>query len=146
VCTVDRRAICWLSEEGITLRISLDQYGSPIETVISYISRSGDRIPVATKFSAPVQTGPGVHPLTPVTASPGVYPLSCAMGTGCLSWGYSDWGVELNTHTPSHLAPSIKEYSCTSTPPLGLNGLFLLAYLLLKENHFFFGLFVQYDQ
>ena len=24
--------------------------------------RSGDRIPVETRFSAPVQTGPGVHP------------------------------------------------------------------------------------
>jgi hypothetical protein len=32
--------------------------------------RSGDRIPVAEKFSAPVQTGPGVHP------------TSCTMGTG----------------------------------------------------------------
>ena len=33
--------------------------------------RSGDRIPVWTRFSAPVQTGPGVHPTfyTIVTAS-----------------------------------------------------------------------------
>jgi hypothetical protein len=32
--------------------------------------RSGDGIPVGTKFSAPVQTGPGAHP------------ASCTMGTG----------------------------------------------------------------
>jgi len=32
--------------------------------------RSGDRIPVGARFSAPVQTGPGVHP------------ASCTMGTG----------------------------------------------------------------
>jgi hypothetical protein len=32
--------------------------------------RSGDRIPVRARFSAPVQTGPGVHP---------VY---CTLGTG----------------------------------------------------------------
>ena len=32
--------------------------------------RSGDRIPVEARFSAPVQTGPGAHP------------ASCTMGTG----------------------------------------------------------------
>jgi hypothetical protein len=32
--------------------------------------RSGDRIPVVARFSAPVQTGPGA------------YPASCTMGTG----------------------------------------------------------------
>jgi hypothetical protein len=32
--------------------------------------RSGDRIPVGAKFSAPFQTGPGA------------YPASCTMGTG----------------------------------------------------------------
>jgi hypothetical protein len=37
--------------------------------------RSGDRIPVGTRFSAAVQTGPGAHP------------ASCTMGTGSLSWG-----------------------------------------------------------
>ena len=34
--------------------------------------RSGDRIPVGARFSAPVQTGPGAHP------------ASCTMGTGSL--------------------------------------------------------------
>jgi len=38
--------------------------------------RSGDRISVVARFSAPVQTGPGAHP------------ASCAMGTG------SFWGVK----------------------------------------------------
>jgi hypothetical protein len=33
-------------------------------------ARSGDQIPVGTRFSAPVQTGLGVHP------------ASCTMGTG----------------------------------------------------------------
>jgi hypothetical protein len=37
--------------------------------------RSGDRIPVGERFSAPVQTDPGAHP------------SSCTMGTGCLSRG-----------------------------------------------------------
>jgi hypothetical protein len=37
--------------------------------------RSGDRIPVGARFSAPVQTGPGA------------YPASYAMGTGSLSRG-----------------------------------------------------------
>ena len=32
--------------------------------------RSGDRIPVGKRFSAPVKTGPGTHPAT------------CTMGTG----------------------------------------------------------------
>ena len=36
--------------------------------------RSGDRIPVGPRFSAPVQTGPGAHP------------ASCTMGTGSFQW------------------------------------------------------------
>jgi len=35
--------------------------------------RSGDRIPVEARFSAPVQTGPGAHP------------ASCTMDTGSFS-------------------------------------------------------------
>jgi hypothetical protein len=35
--------------------------------------RSGDRIPVAVRFSAPVQTGPGAHP-TPYTMGTGSFP------------------------------------------------------------------------
>ena len=36
--------------------------------------RSGDRMLVGARFSAPVQTGPGAHP------------ASCTMGTGSLQW------------------------------------------------------------
>jgi hypothetical protein len=72
--------------------------------------RSGDRIPVGARFSTPVQTGPGA------------YPASCTMGTGSFS-GIKRPGRGLTNHY--HLAPMLKkEYSYTSTPPLGLHGLF----------------------
>jgi DNA-binding transcriptional LysR family regulator len=48
--------------------------------------RSGDRIPVWTRFSAPVQTGPGAHP------------ASCAMGTGSFQRVKSGRGVTLAPH------------------------------------------------
>jgi hypothetical protein len=50
--------------------------------------RSGDRIPVKAKFSAPVQTGPGAHP------------ASRKMGTGSFPGVKSGRGVTL---TPHHL-------------------------------------------
>jgi len=59
--------------------------------------RQGDRIPVEASFSAPVQTGPVVHP------------AYCTMGTGSLSQEKSDRGVasaevkervELNSYPP----------------------------------------------
>ena len=50
--------------------------------------RSGDRIPVGARFSAPVQTGPGAHP------------ASCTMGTGSFPGVKSGRGVTL---TPHHL-------------------------------------------
>jgi hypothetical protein len=76
-----------------------------------YLSRYSDyvigwtvreSIPVGTRFSAPVETDPGVHP------------ASHTMGTGFLP------GVKRpgrgHGHPP-HLAPRLKkEYSCTSTP------------------------------
>jgi hypothetical protein len=68
--------------------------------------RSGVRIPVRARFSAPVQTGPGTHP------------ASCTMGTGSFQ-GAKRRGVALTTHL--HLAPRLrKEWSYTSTPPLSL--------------------------
>jgi hypothetical protein len=48
--------------------------------------RSGDRIPVGTRFSAPVQTGPGAHP------------ASCTIGTGSFPGVNYGRGVLLTTH------------------------------------------------
>jgi hypothetical protein len=82
----------------------LNRYSDSLRT-----GRSGDRIPVWARFSAPVQTGPGVHP------------ASYTMDTG------SFLGVKRPGRCvdhPPHLAPrSRKEYSYTSTPNLGLRGL-----------------------
>jgi len=55
--------------------------------------RSGDRIPVEARFSAPVQTGSGAHP------------ASCTMGTGSFPGVKSGRGVTLTT--PSLLVPLI---------------------------------------
>ena len=48
--------------------------------------RLGDRIPVGSRFSAPVQTGPGAHP------------ASCTMGTGSFPGVKSGRGVTLTPH------------------------------------------------
>jgi hypothetical protein len=48
--------------------------------------RSGDRIAVGARFSAPVQTGPGAHP------------ASCTMGTGSLPGVKYGRGMLLTTH------------------------------------------------
>ena len=50
--------------------------------------RSGDRIPVGARFSAPVQTGPGA------------YPASCTMGTGSFP------GVKRSGRGADHPPPS----------------------------------------
>ena len=72
--------------------------------------RSGDRIPVGARFSAPVKTGPGAHP------------ASYTMGTESFP-GVKRPGRGLD-HTPPHIAPRLKkEYTYTSTPSLGLRGL-----------------------
>jgi hypothetical protein len=65
-----------------------------------------DRIPVAARFSAPVQTCPGAHP------------VSCTMGTGSFPGVKSGQGVRLTPHLL--VVPLVmKEYSYTSTPPMG---------------------------
>jgi len=70
----------------------------------------GDRIPIRARFSAPVQKGPGNHP-----ASYTMILLLSAGRNGC--------SVALITHP--HLTPRLKkEYSYTSTPPLGFRGFF----------------------
>jgi len=49
--------------------------------------RSGDRIPVGARFSAPVQTGPGTHP------------ASCTMGTGCYGCAFCAFFASLQGST-----------------------------------------------
>jgi len=52
-----------------------------------WAGRSGDRIPVGVRFSAPVQIGPGTHP------------APCIMGIGSSPWVKSGLGVTLTPHT-----------------------------------------------
>jgi len=68
---------------------------SPLYTWTGYLSRhsyclragrSGDRIPVGARFSAPVQTGPETHP------------ASCTMGTGSFPGVRCGRGVTLTPH------------------------------------------------
>ena len=68
--------------------------------------RSGDRIPVESRFSAPVQTGPGAHP------------TSCTMGTGSFPGVKSSRGLTLTLH-PLLVPLVMKEQSYTSTPLMG---------------------------
>ena len=58
------------------------------------------------RLSAPVQTGPGAHP------------ASCTMGTGSFPGVNSGRGVTLTPH-PLLVPLVMKEYSYTSTPPVG---------------------------
>jgi hypothetical protein len=72
--------------------------------------RSGDRILAEARFSSPIQTGPEAHP------------ASYTMGTGSFP-GLKRPGRGVDH--PPYLVPRLnKEYSYTSTPPLGLRGLF----------------------
>jgi hypothetical protein len=65
---------------------------------------------VGARFSAPVKTRPGAHP------------VSCTIGTGSFPGvKRSERGVDHPPHLESGLK---KEYSYTSTPLLGLRGLF----------------------
>jgi hypothetical protein len=57
-------------------------------------------------FSAPVQTGPGAHP------------ASCTMGTESFPGVKNGRGVTLTPH-PLLVPLVMKEYSYTSTPPVG---------------------------
>jgi hypothetical protein len=64
---------------------------------------------VGARFSVPVQIGPGAHP------------ASCTMGTRFFPGVKSGRGVMLSPHPPSSAVVN-KEYSYTSTPPLGRTG------------------------
>jgi hypothetical protein len=69
--------------------------------------RSGNRIPVLAKFSAHIHIGPAAHPASYTIGATGVK--------------RPRRGVD----HPPHLAPRLKkEQRHTSTPPLGLRGLF----------------------
>jgi len=61
---------------------------------------------VEARSSAPVQTGPGAHPAT------------CTMGTCSLLGVKSSRGVTLTPH-PILVPLFMKEWSYTSTPPMG---------------------------
>ena len=59
---------------------------------------SGDRIPVMARFSAPVQTGAGVHP------------ASCTMGTGSFPGVKTDGSVNLTLTPYSAVVKKGKSY------------------------------------
>ena len=82
--------------------------------------RSGDRIPVGARFSAPVQTGPGAHP------------ASCKMGTGSFPGVKSGRGVTLTTHPllvprswKSRAIPLLPLTACTEPQCLYKGALYL---------------------
>jgi len=93
--------------------------------------RSGDRIPLETRFSAPVQTCPGAHP------------ASCTMGTESFLGVKSGGGVTLTPH-PLLVPLVIKEYSFSSTPPMGCTActepqyLYKGEFYLLHEGQYTF--------
>ena len=70
--------------------------------------RSGDRIPVGVRFSALVQTGPGVHP------------ASCTMGTGSFPEVKSGRGVTLTPHPSAVGHERVELYLYSPYGPYGL--------------------------
>ena len=72
--------------------------------------RSGDRIPVGARFSAPVQTGPGAHPAF-YTMDTGAYPGVKQPGGGV-------------DHPPPSSAEVKETVELYLYSPLGLRGLF----------------------
>ena len=80
-----------------------------VDVVELRAGRSGDRIPVGARFSAPVQTGPGVPP------------SSYTMGTWSFPGLKRPWrGVD----HPPRLAPRLKTEQSYTSPPPGLPDLF----------------------
>ena len=57
-----------------------------VNVTFTCAGRSGDRIPVEARFSAPLQTGPEAHL------------GSCTMGTGSFPGVKSGWGVMVTPH------------------------------------------------
>jgi len=82
------------------------QISGPGSVVGIRAGRSGDRIPVEARFSAPVQTAPGAHP------------ASCTMGTGFFPGLMSGRGVTLTPH-PLLVLWSRKSRVIPLLPPVG---------------------------
>ena len=85
---------------------SAQSYSDPLRA-----GRSADRIPVGggARYSAPVQTGSGIHP------------ASYTMGTGSFL-GVKQLGCGFD-HPPPSSAEVKERVEYTSSPPLGLRGL-----------------------
>jgi hypothetical protein len=92
----------------------------PSSSLLAEIAQSVQRLatgwtvrvsnPDGARFSAPVQTGPGAQPVSYITGT-GSFPGVKRTGRG--------------VDYPPHLLTRLKkEYSYTSTPPLGLRELF----------------------
>jgi hypothetical protein len=77
------RKLCkfWGSLRVAVGRVAYSRYSDWLRA-----GRSGDRIPVGARFSAPVQTGPGAHP------------ASSTMGTGSFPGVKSGRGMTLTLH------------------------------------------------
>jgi len=76
-----------VSTEKYGLFMIVSGPGSSVGIAPGYgLGRSGDRIPVEARFSAPVQTGPGAHP------------AFCTMGTLSFPGVKSGRGVTLTPH------------------------------------------------
>jgi len=96
---------------GLKVLSMCNMYNLLIMFLMCSNGRSEDRIPMGARFSSPVLTGPGVHPASH-TVDTASFPGVKRSGRGV-------------NHQP-HLAPRLKkEYGYTSSPHLGLRGLFL---------------------
>jgi len=95
------KCVIWVLSENLSIKLMFYQSRTRITrtlrdecgpgSVVGYsgwlrAGRSGDRIPVGTRFSTPVETGPWAHP------------ASCAMGTGFFSGVKSSRGMTLTPH------------------------------------------------
>jgi hypothetical protein len=73
ISTQVKRVVFYTDIIDFDIRISYHKPAVPFIKVKHWAGRSGDRIPVEARFSAPVQTVPGTHP------------ASYKIGTGSLS-------------------------------------------------------------